>query len=122
MIYVAPHPLLPLLRPPPLQPVQAHLLAELAHHVPHLRDALSSLSRGHRHSGLPARVSGTHVLERGRVLGFHPPGGGDEVAVALVHHDQVALFHDATLQTLELITACEGENLTEEHRQQQPKV
>ena len=42
----------------------------------------------------------SHELERRRVLGRGPPGGRQQVAIGLVHQDQVGLLNNAPLYGL----------------------
>ena len=53
-------------------------------------------------------------MERGGVVGRGVRGGGGEVAVGLVHDDQIGELHDPTLEPLQLVAAARRDQHEEE--------
>lgn len=62
-------------------------------------------TRGWAYARSPVGRDGPHELERRRVLVLDAHGRLDQVAVGLVDHDDVTVFHDAALQALQLVAA-----------------
>ena len=101
-IDVCPHPLLSLDRPL-LQFAAAldHDRVVLLHRLPDVLHPVAGEGRHHLDLWPPKGALSPHVLQRRRVLGLDSPGGGDQVSVALVDHDEVALLDDPPLDALE---------------------
>src|SRR4029077_19817284 len=76
---------------------------ELLDCVPDLADALAQQRRARQHARIPSGEARAYEVERGGVVSRGVGGGGGEVAVGLVHDDQVGELHDPALEPLELV-------------------